>query len=347
MKIALLGSGFIKPEILQEEINKKVPGCEFTTTRLPWPGKPRDNDDEIQEYAGTFDQVIETAKDAEILVTDLAPVNKYVLDNLKSLKFIGVTRGGPVNINVKSATEHHVLVVNAPGRNGPAVAEFTVGLLLNLIRRVGAGEKSLRSGQWQSNLYNYETAGIELEGHTVGLVGFGQVGKRVAKLLKAFNMEVLVYDPFVDSSVCKSLGVTSVSLEKLLKEADILSIHARLTPQTKGMIGQRELDMLKKGAFVINTARAPLMDYDALYHQLANGFLAGAAIDVYHTEPPKLDNLLFNLPNVLAVPHIGGATQESAKRGAAMIAEDISRYFVEHVDPLHCKNKELLENSRL
>lgn len=342
MKIALLGSGFIEPEIFKEEIEKRVSGCEFTSSRLPWPGKPRGNDDEIQEYAGTPDQVIKTAEDAEILVTDLAPVNAYVLNHLKNLKFIGVARGGPVNINVKSATEHHVLVVNAPGRNGPAVAEFAVGLLLNLIRRIGAGEKSLRSGKWQSDLYNYETSGIELEGRTAGIIGCGQVGKRVAKLLKAFGMKVLVYDPFIDPAVCKSIGASLVSLEELLKNADVLTIHARLTPQTKGMIGQKELGMLKKGAFVINTARAPLLDYDALYHQLANGSLAGAAIDVYHSEPPKLDNPLFSLPNVLAVPHIGGATQESAKRGAAMVAEDIRRYFVEHVNPLHCKNKELL-----
>jgi len=342
MKVAILGSGFITPEIFKNEVEKLIPNCEFAIGRLPWPGEPRNSNSEIQEYAGSPEFVIKVAKDADVLITDLAPVSEYVLDNLPNLKFVGVARGGPVNVNVEAATKKNIVVVNAPGRNGPAVAEYTVGLIINLIRHISVGELNLKTEKWQGNLYNYETAGIELAGRTVGLIGLGQVGKRVAKILKSFEMKILVYDPFVDKSIIKELGADSVELPELLKQSQVVSIHARLTPETRGILGANEFSLMQKGTFIINTARSPLLDYKALYDVLSSGFLGGAALDVYSSEPPEIGNPLFNLPNVLALPHIGGATQESAIRGAAMVANDIKRYFMDKVPPLHCKNSTVL-----
>jgi D-3-phosphoglycerate dehydrogenase len=343
MKVAILGSGFIKPVIFENEIKKLISGWQFTAADLPWPGTPRGNDDEIQEYAGAPDDVIAAAQDADALVTDLAPVNRYVLDRLDGLKFIGVARGGPVNINVDAATEKGVLVVNAPGRNGPAVAEYTVGLMLDLVRRVQVGAENLRSGKWQGDLYSYDTAGFELARHTVGLVGLGQVGSRVAEILSAFHMRVLVYDPFVDGDVIKGVGGEAVGFNTLLGESDIVSVHARLTDETRGMIGRDQFSAMRQGAYLINTARSPLIDYDALADAVSAGKLAGAAIDVYGSEPPDLNHPLLRAENVLALPHVGGATQESAQRGARMVAVDLKRYFVDGEKPLHCKNPSLLK----
>lgn len=337
MKIAVFGSGFITPEIFIDEIDREVPGCEFVTGTLPWPGAPRGNDDEIQEYAGDFDEIVRIAGDAEALVTDLAPVNAKMLAQMSSLKFIGVARGGPVNINIAEATRRGVVVTNAPGRNGPAVAEFTVALVLDMVRRIGTGVENLRSGRWQGDLYSYETCGFEIAGSTIGIVGFGKVGRLVVDLFRAFGMNVLVYDPFVAAADVEKAGARLVGLDELLASSDFVSIHARLTPETRGMISAGELAGMKDGAYLINTARPGLIDYPAVAEALRRGKLAGVALDVYPSEPPRLTDPIFASDRVLALPHVGGATRESAKRGAHMVAEDLAR-FIRGEELLHRKN---------
>lgn len=341
MKVAIFGSGFITPELFRGEIEAVLPGCEISSGLLAWPGEARRHDDEIQEYVGSFDAVTELAAGAEAFVTDLAPVNEYILDRLPDLKFIGVARGGPVNINVGAATRHGVIVTNAPGRNGPAVAEYTLALMLNLARRIRVGTDTLAAGKWQGDLYNYQTSALELGGRVAGLIGLGQVGSRVAELLRGFGMTVLVYDPFVDEQRVSALGASTTDLDTLLARSDVVSIHARLTPETRGMIGRRQLDLMKDDAYLINTARSPLLDYAALRSVLAQGKLSGVALDVYDAEPPDLADPLLASPKVLALPHVGGATQESARRGAAMVAEDLRRYAGQ-LPLLHCKNPEVL-----
>ncbi|MDR2896047.1 MAG: 2-hydroxyacid dehydrogenase [Propionibacteriaceae bacterium] len=345
VKIAILGSGFIKPDIFQREVEQVMPQCDFSTGLLDWPGTARRADDEIQEYVGSFDAVIDLAADADALITDLAPVNQHILDRLPQLKFIGVARGGPVNVNIAAATRHGIPVINAPGRNGPAVAEYTLALLLSLARRVATGTATLARGDWQGDLYNYETTGLELMGHKAGLIGLGQVGKRVAELLQAFGMDVLVYDPFVDEATVSALGARQVDLESLLSQSDVVSLHARLTSETRGIIGRRELDLMKPDAYLINTARGPLLDYEALEAVLVEGKLAGVALDVYNREPPDPASALLQSPKVLAMPHVGGATRESAIRGARIVAVDLRRVLVDHLAPLHCKNPEVLSGA--
>lgn len=337
MKVAVFGSGFITPETFIREINQQVEGCEFVSGRLPWPGTPRGNDEEIQEYVGDFDEIVRIASGAEALVTDLAPVNSSMLSQLPDLKFIGVARGGPVNINIPAATDRGIVVTNAPGRNGPAVAEFTVAVILEMVRRIGAGVESLRSGRWQGDLYSYETCGFEISGMTAGIIGFGKVGRLVVDLLRAFGMKILVHDPFVDSATVEAAGAELVDLEELLGRSDFVSIHARQTPQTKGMISAEAIALMKDGSYLINTARPGLVDYAALSGALESGKLAGVALDVYPHEPPELAAPLFASDRVLALPHIGGATRESAQRGARMVAADLAR-FIRGEKLIHQKN---------
>jgi D-3-phosphoglycerate dehydrogenase len=346
MRIAVVGSGFITPAIFKEELTRELGEYEVQELLLPWPGVTRRRDDEIQEYVGGFDEVIETARHASALVTDLAPVNEYILAQLPDLKMIGVARGGPVNVNVEAATRRGIPVVNAPGRNGVAAAEFTVAMILSIVRRLGEGQDNLRRGLWQGDLYRYETSALELQGRTAGLVGLGQVGGRVAKILEAFGMKVLAYDPFLDESAMKAVGVTPASLQELLTKSDVVSLHARLTKDTRGMVGAEQLALMKPSAILINTARAGILDYAALSDALVAGRLGGAGLDVYDNEPPNVADPMYALPTVLSQPHVGGATQESARRGASMVAVDVRRYLVEGIDPLHCKNKEVLTARR-
>jgi phosphoglycerate dehydrogenase-like enzyme len=170
-------------------------------------------------------------------------------------------------------------VVNAPGRNAQAVIEFTLGLILAECRGIGRAHKALSDSLWQGHLYRYDVTGRELKGQTIGLVGFGAVAQGLVPYLRPFGMRILAFDPYVGAARCAELGVEQVDLPTLLTEADIVSIHARVTKETRGMIGPAQFAQMKRGAYFINTARGPLVDHDALYDALLSGHLAGAGLD--------------------------------------------------------------------
>lgn len=325
MKITVIGSGFVRSDKLKKILAKYFPEATFSLAESPWPSTPFQNGSEVQEYSGDPEQVAELASDADLLVLDVAPVTEAVIDRARRLKAIGVCRGGPVNVNVEAATKHRIPVINSPGRNAAATAEFTVGLILAGMRRICFGDARMKEGVWDGDLYLYQECGEELEGKTAGIVGLGNVGRRVARLLGAFGMRVLAYDPWVPSSVFSEVGAEKVDLSTLLKQSDLLTLHARLTPETRGMIGKKELEQLPKGAFVANAARGGLLDYEALFESLERGHLSGAALDVYDPEPFPLKHPLLSHPRVVATPHIAGATRESALRGAEKVAKDLFR----------------------
>ncbi|RIK36534.1 MAG: oxidoreductase, partial [Chloroflexi bacterium] len=195
-------------------------------------------------------------------------------------------------------------------------------------------------GIWQGELYRYDRTGRELRGQTIGLIGFGAIAQGLAPYLKPFEMRILVHDPYVHPARLIELGVEPVSLATLLRASDIVSIHARVTPETTGMMGAAEFAQMKPGAFFINTARGPLVDYDALYQALASGRLAGAGLDTFAEEPPPPDWPLLKLPNVTLTPHIAGASKESAQRGAEAVAQDIAN-FVAGRPLVNCVNPEV------
>jgi D-3-phosphoglycerate dehydrogenase len=325
LKIAVMGSGFVRSDRLKTILAGYFPEAAFALAESPWPSTPFQNGNEVLEYSGDPEQVAELAADADLLVLDVAPVTEAVIDRARRLKAIGVCRGGPVNVNVEAATRRKIPVLNSPGRNAAATAEFTVGLILAGMRRICLGAARMKEGVWDGSLYMYRECGEELEGKTAGVVGLGNVGRRVARLLGAFGMRVLAYDPWVPSSAFRQVGAEAVDLPTLLKHSQILTLHARLTPETRGLIGKRELAQLPKGAFVANAARGGLLDYEALYEALEQGHLSGAALDVYDPEPFPESHPLLSHSRVVATPHIAGATRESALRGAERVAEDLSR----------------------
>lgn len=350
MKIAIVGDAFVHPQFfataLQQQlagVNLPTAGTEltFTTMQVDWPNVPQSSNEEVREYVGNFYDVIEVAQDAAVLVTHVGPVTNVMLQLLPTLQIIGCCRGGPVNINVAAATERGIPVVNAPARNAQAVIEFTLGMMLTECRGISRAHKALSQGTWQGELYRYERAGQELQGQTVGLVGLGAIAQGLVPYLVPFDLRILAFDPYVQPERAAALGVELVDLPTLLAEADIVSIHARVTPETTHMMGAAQFAQMKQGAYFINTARGPLVDYDALYAALADGHLGGAALDTFAQEPPPADWPLLALDNVTVTPHIAGASREAARRGAEIVAQDIANFFAGK--PLrYCVNREVL-----
>jgi len=333
--IAVIGDRFMLPSVFAEQIAAACGnGISIKTLEQPWPDEPMEHGyagsplDGLKEYMGQPDEVAAFIGDAALLVTHLAPISRAMLERLPKLKFIAVSRGGPVNIDLKAARDHNVLVVNTPGRNASAVAEFTIGAILAETRLIRSGHEALRSGEWRGDLYRADRTGRELSEMTVGIVGYGAIGSRVTRLLKAFGCKILVTDPYVQlSAQDRHDGVEHVALNELLARADVISLHARVTLETTGFIGRDALARVKDGAILINTARGPLVDYEALHDALVSGRLAGAMLDTYAVEPAPPDWPILQLPNVTLTPHIAGASVRTVTVAAEQAAEEVRRFL--------------------
>ncbi len=231
------------------------------------------------------------------------------------------------NIDLEAAHELGVAVFNTPEASTEAVAELTVALILALARRLPYADKSMKEGRWAKR----ELMGWELAGKTLGILGFGRIGQRVAELCSAFRMRILAFrrtrPPGIEAVLART-GAKLVPFEELLRSSDILTIHVPLTPQTYHMIGERELNMMKDGAFLVNTARGGVIDERALLKALKEGRLAGAALDVFEEEPLSGVSLeLAKLPNVIATPHIGGQTAEAQRAASELAARKLMEFF--------------------
>lgn len=332
---AVIGDNFMRPELFAKAITQQCGSAlSLRLKTLPWPDEPMEHGyarpglDGLKEYQGDPDEIVDFVGDAEILVTQLAPVSAAMLARMPRLRLIAVSRGGPVNIDIQAAQLRQIKVVNAPGRNASAVAEFTIGAILAQTRLIGTGHDALRAGDWRGDLYRVDRTGRELSEMTVGLIGYGQIGTRVVKLLRPFGCRILVHDPYVSlSAEDVNAGVISVSLEQLLAESDIVSLHPRVTPETTGMMNASRLAAMKPGSYLINTARGPLLDYQALVEVLQQGKLAGAALDTFSIEPAPIDWALLKLPNVTVTPHIAGASVRTVTVAAEMVAEEVRRFL--------------------
>jgi D-3-phosphoglycerate dehydrogenase len=282
-----------------------------------------DSEKSIREYNGNPDELAGIMKDEDILVVHAAPVTDRVLQASPNLKAVFCVRGGPVNIDIESATKMGILVGAAPGRNADAVADFTLALMLALARNVVNGIEFVRENKQFTKEEWEGFFGHELGGMVLGLVGYGNVGSRVAKRALSFGMSILVYDPYVEKSKIEAPGVSVTDLDTLLSSSDFVSVHARESPENDGMISTKQFEKMKKTAYFINTARGSLVDEDALYDALTSGKIAGAALDVMKVEPTDPSSKLVKLPNTLVTPHIAGASHEVRYRGAEIVARSI------------------------
>ena len=240
------------------------------------------------------------------------------------LKIIARTGVGvdPSRVDLDAAKEFKVWVTNQPGSNSVSVAELVFGQMIALVRHTFAANRAVKEDRWSEYL---RFTGIELAGKTLGIVGMGNIGTRVAIRARAFEMNFLVYDPYIPESHVTALGGKWVGLDELLAESDVVTIHCPLTPETRGMIDERRLALMKPSAYLLNAARGGIIGEDALRRALRGKKIAGAAVDVMEEEPPRKSHPLFQLDNVLVTPHIGALTVEAATRGEWGAAEDVIR----------------------
>ncbi|MGQ9630874.1 MAG: 2-hydroxyacid dehydrogenase [bacterium] len=271
--------------------------------------------------------LMEAVPGAEMLLVHYCPVSRSVLDAAgPGLRILGTCRAGCEHLDVSAATERGIVVFNVRGRNAEAVSDFAIGLILAECRNIARSHLGIARGIWRKDFANSPHI-PELRGKTVGLIGFGRVGQLVRRKLSGFDVRVLVYDPYVPDDIVEASGAKAVDLSTLMRDSDFVSIHARLTPENRGMIGARELSLMKPTAYLINTARAGLVDERALIDALQRGAIAGAGLDVFHYEPIPADHPLLKLDNVTLTSHLAGTTSEALTRSPILLVEDILKYL--------------------
>jgi len=260
--------------------------------------------------------------DADIVVGSFCPFSRSGMAQLTNCKIVGVIRAGLENIDVKAATDQGKLVVNATGRNAHAVSDYAIGMLLAEMRNIARSNRAMLEGRWSARFSNQGST-FDLNGKTLGIFGFGFIGRLVAKKMSGFEMRIIVHDPYLKPEDVAGDGVELVDKETLFAESDFVTLHARWTEESHHVVGKKEIDAMKKTAYLINTARSGLMDYDALYDALANKRIAGAALDVFDDEPLPIDNPFYKLENVTLTPHRAGGTLDAQLNSPRLIFERI------------------------
>ncbi len=282
--------------------------------------------------------LLEKAREVDALVTLLTDrVDRELLDSAPRLRIVAQYAVGFDNIDVEHATRRGVYVTNTPGVLTDATADLTWALLLAAARRVVEADRFVRSGEWWrtgTGWHPMMMLGFHVTGKTLGIIGMGRIGQAVARRARGFNMRILYYQRHrLPEDVERELGAQYVDLETLLRESDFVSIHVPLTPETRRMIGERELRMMKRTAILINTARGAVVDEEALVRALREGWIAAAALDVFEREPLPPDHPLTKLDNVVLAPHIGSATRETRAAMARLVAENLLAFYRGEVPP--------------
>ncbi len=278
-----------------------------------------------------------TAEGFDALAVEADFLFEELFDAAPGLRIAAVCRGALNHVDLDAATERGVAVTHTPGRNAQAVAEFVVGRMIALARHTQEAERSVREGEWTEPAEAYiRFQGRELAGATLGVIGLGAIGRAVARIAGGFGMRVLAYDPHAPEAE----GVETVALDDLLAASDFVSVHAPETPETAGMLSAARIAAMKRGAYLVNAASPSVADSAALAAALAEGNLAGAALDVHEAHPIPPDSPFLGLPNALLTPHVGGATRETVERHSAMAARDFER-FARGERPEHLANPDV------
>lgn len=266
-------------------------------------------------------EVADRVADFDIVAVQFTPLSREFIESAERLKVIAVLRGGTENVDVACATERGIAVMNTPGRNARAVAECALGLILSEIRNLARAHACLKAGEWRRSFPNSDAI-PELYEKTVGLIGFGAVARLLAGYLAALGSRVIAYDPYFQGDPGK---VQMVDLPTLLRESDVVSIHARLTEENHHLIGERELGWMKPSAVLVNTARSGLVDERALVRALAERRIMGAALDVFDVEPLPVDHPLLQLDNVTLTPHLAGSSIDAFRNSPKLMAAHLER----------------------
>ncbi|SHF44255.1 2-hydroxyacid dehydrogenase [Vibrio gazogenes] len=297
----------------------------------------------------TEDELIELAKDCDIIITSYDDITEKVIIACDQLKLIACTRATPVNVDCKAASKRNIPVIYTPGRNSDATAELTIAHMLCVARNIPQAHMALKNGEYtdanragvsadgvqKDAIWDvtsdspYEVfKGFELHGKTLGIIGYGSIGRRVGRIARGFGMALAIYDPFLSAVDVNEPGVKIVSLDELLCHSDFVTLHLKVSESTIGFLNKERIGMMKQSAFLINTSRAAVLDEDAVIEALRENKIRGAGFDVYAHEPICADHPYINeLNNVTITPHIAGATAEVLTNHTNMIIDDINRFL--------------------
>ena len=242
-----------------------------------------------------------------LMVRSASKVTAEVIARAKNLKIIGRAGVGVDNIDIPAATAKGIIVINSPGGNTIAATEHTMAMMLSMSRNIPIANETMQKGEWNRKKY----VGVELRGKTLGVIGMGRIGSGVAKRAMAFDMDIIAYDPYINEERAKALGVTVGTLDDVITKSDFITVHMPLTPDTKGMIGMAQMKQMKKGVRLVNCARGGIIVEEDLAEAVKQGIVAGAAIDVYTSEPVGLDHPLVGVPGIVLTPHLGASTVEA------------------------------------
>ncbi|MFX1436285.1 MAG: NAD(P)-dependent oxidoreductase [Promethearchaeota archaeon] len=292
-------------------------------------------------------ELVEKLSGYDVFITEADDLKKEDLFAATDLKLIVSCRGDPFNVNLKAATKNNIPVLYTPLRNVDAVAELTIGLMLMLARKLHNADRIIHSDEFEiiefEDYVDYlnKFQGIELKGKTIGIIGLGQIGRRVVNRLKPFEVNFLIYDPFIDEIIAKEYG-KKVEIDQLMKESDFITIHATATDENENLINEERILKMKKTAFLINTSKGSIIDYNALHKALEEEKIGGAALDVFPLEPIDEDNEFIELKNAIVTPHIGGNTEEVIKRQSVIIVNDITAWL-KGEKPKYIMNPEIFQ----
>lgn len=312
-------------------------GCAANSGDISWDDLAQYG--ELTVYDRTDDaDVIARIGDAELITTNKTVIDRHTMESCPKLKYIGVLATGYNVVDLDAAKEHGIVVTNVPAYSTDAVAQFTFALLLELANQVGVHNSSVKDGGWvRSKDFSYSVMPtMELYGKTMGIIGYGSIGQRVADIAHAFGMKVLVSSR-TEKKLPEGGWIRWVSREELFAEADVISIHCPLFPETKGMINREAIGLMKRTALVINTARGGCIVEQDLADALNSGCIAGAAVDVVSQEPMKEDNPLLTAKNIIITPHIAWAPREVRQRLLQIAGDNMGAFLAGH--PINVVNR--------
>jgi D-3-phosphoglycerate dehydrogenase len=329
VEVLCVGDLFLSSGRFKEAIAKELGGDFGPVREVDWSEETAEEQHHLQqvmeqdgpEAVPTPEEVVEAVGGAEVIAIHFAPIPEAVLEAGPNLKAVVVARAGYENVNVEVASVRGIAVVNLIGRNAPAVAEQAIALMLAETRDIARADRGIRAGRWPKE---FPQTPYDLYGCTVGLIGFGQVARQLAPRLSGFVVRLLVYDPYVDAETIGSYGGEKVEdMDWIFRESDFVSLHARLTDETRRFIGREHFELMKPSAYFINNARSRMVRYDDLYEVLKEGRIAGAALDVHDDEPLGEGNPWVELENVTLTPHIAGSTTSTWENSVRMVAEAV------------------------
>lgn len=332
-KILLVADGGVSKSLMQKMYELEPYGAEITLVEdqdMSSMGRITDRmgllEREGIDAAPSCRALLENCSDQEIIMVHVASINREVIAASPNLKVAAVLRGGIENADAAALKERGIRLINAPWRSADAVADYTVGMMIAENKNIARSHKLLFEGKWCKSYANQAYI-HNMNRSTVGIIGFGYIGHRVAERVKAFGSKVVVFDPFQKPEVAEKAGCTALPLQELLKQSDYVTIHMRLSDQTKKYLGEREFSLMKPTAYFINTARAGLVDTEALLKALRTKSIGGAAIDVFDKEPLMQDNPFFQLDNVTLTPHLAGTSCDTMRNSVDICFEDIKNYL--------------------